>query len=134
MDPVRQVGEALDAIEPRRAEGSSDYSTVTVTASFAETSIPTAPPARSWRHAGRESTPRYWWCPTAKSYSQGRPRWNRSACVDGHGMALRKSDRPAAVTSSFRNALAARCRQRPLAVLLDEAHMLDLDVGRDRHP
>ena len=54
-----------------------------------------------------------------------------SVSVAGHGTALRKSDRPAAVTSSFRDALAARCRQRPLAVLLDEAHMLDVDVGRD---
>ena len=54
-----------------------------------------------------------------------------SVSVAGHGMALRKGDRPAAVTSTFRDALAARCRQRPLAVLLDEAHMLDVDVGRD---
>ena len=54
-----------------------------------------------------------------------------SVSVAGHGMVLRKGDRPAAVTSSFRDALAVRCGQRPLAVLLDEAHMLDVDVGRD---
>ena len=41
MNPVRQVGEALDAIEPCRVEGFSDYSTVAVAA----TSIPAAPPA-----------------------------------------------------------------------------------------
>ena len=34
MDPVGQVGEALDAIEPRRIEGSADYSTVAVAAPF----------------------------------------------------------------------------------------------------
>ncbi len=31
---------------------------------------------------------------------------------------------------SLRKELTARCRRKPLAVLLDEAHTLDLDVGR----
>ena len=31
--------------------------------------------------------------------------------------------------SDLAEAVASRCRRRPLAVLLDEAHMLDLDVG-----
>ena len=62
MDPVRQVGEALDAIEPCRVEDSANYSTAAV----AETSIPAAPPARSRGHAGREPTPR--------SCSRDRPR------------------------------------------------------------
>ena len=31
--------------------------------------------------------------------------------------------------SDLAGAVASRCRRRPLAVLLDEAHMLDLDVG-----
>lgn len=34
MDPVRQFGEALDAIKPRRVEGSSDYSTGVAVARF----------------------------------------------------------------------------------------------------
>lgn len=40
MDPVQQVGEALDAIEPRRVEGSADYSTVAVPTPFAEAREP----------------------------------------------------------------------------------------------
>ena len=53
-----------------------------------------------------------------------------SVGVAGHRVAFRKGDRPATVTSAFRDALAARCRQRPLVVLLDEAHMLDIETGR----
>ena len=53
-----------------------------------------------------------------------------SVSVAGHGVTFRKGDLPVAVTSAFRDALAARCRQRPLVVLLDEAHMLDVEVGR----
>lgn len=53
-----------------------------------------------------------------------------SVSVAGHRVAFRKGDRPAAVTSAFRDALATRCRQRPLVVLLDEAHMLEVKTGR----
>ena len=53
-----------------------------------------------------------------------------SVSMAGHGVTFRKGDHPVAVTSAFRDALAARCRQRPLVVLLDEAHMLDVEVGR----
>ena len=64
------------------------------------------------------------------------PVWRRlrrsveSVSVAGHGVTFREGDRPATVTGAFRDALAARCRQRPLVVLLDEAHMLDVEVGR----
>ena len=70
--------------------------------------------------------------PTVTSWSSfclRRRRW-RSCCPGAWRRSRSSGRRRQSGVRNLRTELTARCRKKPLAVLIDEAHTLDLEVGR----
>ena len=54
----------------------------------------------------------------------------KSVGAAGFSVAFELGEGATGITPAFRDALAERCRAKPLCLLLDEAHMLEAEVGR----